>query len=153
MAARKPLSDLRSHLGYRLRMVSNAISRSFARVLEAEGVTVAEWVFLRVLHDAEGIAPSLLAERMGMTKGAISKLADRLTGKGLVDRSSNPEGKRGQTLALTPAARSLVPRLSDLADRNDARFFGTLGPEERRVLEHLLEKIAVEHELTTMPVD
>jgi DNA-binding MarR family transcriptional regulator len=85
-------------------------------------VTVAEWVFLRSLHDVDRIAPSLLAERMGMTRGAISKLADRLLGKALVERAASPDDGRAQVLALTPAGRALVPGLAEIADANDAAF-------------------------------
>jgi DNA-binding MarR family transcriptional regulator len=148
----KPISDIEAHLGYWLRTVSNAVSQSFARNVEAEGVTVAEWVFLRMLYDVESIAPSQLAERMGMTKGAISKLADRLVEKDLVSRDAKPDGKRGQTLMLKPAARELVPRLAELADRNDAMFFGGLSPEERGELERLLRLIARERGLSDIPV-
>jgi DNA-binding MarR family transcriptional regulator len=151
MTDRKPISDIHAHLGYWLRTVSNAVSQSFARAVEAEGVTVAEWVFLRMLYDVEGIAPSLLAERMRMTKGAISKLADRLVEKDLVERNANPDGVRGQTLTLKPSARALVPRLAELADTNDAAFFGTLAPEERSQLERLLRRIVAERELTEIP--
>lgn len=146
-------SNLHAHLGYWLRAVSNAVSQSFARAVEAEGVTVAEWVFLRVLHDEDGIAPSLLAERMAMTKGAISKLADRLAEKDLIVRDANPDSRRGQTLTLTPAARTLVPRLAELADRNDALFFGGLSADERGTLRHLLMKLAAERGLAGVPTD
>ncbi|MDM9647649.1 MarR family transcriptional regulator [Rhizobium sp. S163] len=146
------ISDIGAHLGYWLRTVSNAVSQSFALNVEAEGVTVAEWVFLRMLYDVESIAPSQLAERMGMTKGAISKLADRLVEKNLVSRDAKPDGKRGQTLMLKPAARELVPRLAELADRNDAMFFGGLSPEERGELERLLRLIARERGLSDIPV-
>lgn len=153
MPSDQPPSGLHVHLGYWLRTVSNTVSQSFARKLEAVEVTVAEWVFLRVLYDVEGLAPSLLAERMGMTKGAISKLADRLVEKKLVQRTPNPAGGRGQTLALTPAARALVPRLAALADRNDAGFFDALTAEERRQLEQLLRKLVAKHGLTNIPTD
>ncbi len=60
-------SNLEAHLGYWLRTVSNSVSRSFANSVEAEGVTVAEWVFLRVLYDIDGSSPTTLASQMGMT--------------------------------------------------------------------------------------
>ncbi|WP_200847776.1 MarR family winged helix-turn-helix transcriptional regulator [Rhizobium sp. 18055] len=151
MAGDGSVSDIEAHLGYWLRTVSNAVSQGFARSVEAEGVTVAEWVFLRMLYDVESIAPSQLAERMGMTKGAISKLADRLVEKDLVVREANADGRRGQTLMLKPAARQLVPRLAALADRNDATFFGALAPEERIQLERMLRRIARERELSDIP--
>ena len=149
----EPPSDLRAHLGYWLRTVSNAVSQSFARKVEAEGVTVAEWVLLRALYDVEPIAPSALAGRMGMTKGAISKLADRLVQKKLIARRADPNDGRGQTLALLPLGRDLVPRLAELADANDAAFFGALSPTERDRLQALLQKIAAVRGLTGHPID
>ncbi len=147
------LSDLHDHLGYWMRMVSNAVSQGFARKVEAEGVTVAEWVFLRMLHDVDAITPTELTGRMGMTKGAISKLADRLVGKALVERGEMARGQRGQMLALTSAGRRLVPRLATLADGNDADFFGVLTRPERAELDRLLRKIAAERSLNGIPTD
>lgn len=153
MLPKTPPSNLDSHLGYWLRMVSNAVSQSFARKVEREGVTVAEWVFMRALYDVERVAPSQLAEVMGMTKGAISKLADRLLEKSLIERQANPDDKRAHTLALKAAGQALVPRLAILADENDAQFFGALTPDEHRQLAQLLRKIAHERELTDVPID
>lgn len=134
-------------------MVSNAVSQSFARKVESAGVTVAEWVFLRALYDAGHVAPTQLAERMVMTKGAISKLADRLVAKSLVQRHANPDDKRAHTLTLTQAGRKLVPRLAALADKNDTEFFGSLTSDDRRRLMQLLRKIIREGELTAVPID
>src|SRR5471032_730570 len=92
-------SDLTAHLGYWLRYVSNHVSQAFARKVEAHGVTVAEWVLMRQLLDEQALAPSRLAERMGMTRGAITKLADRLIAKSLMVRAADPEDGRAQTLA------------------------------------------------------
>ncbi|MBG0793517.1 MarR family transcriptional regulator [Methylocystis sp. H62] len=149
----KPPSDLHHHLGYWLRAVSNAVSQNFARRVEKEGVTVAEWVFLRTLYDANRIAPSMLAERMGMTRGAISKLAERLDEKGLVEHEANPTDRRAQVLALTEAGRALVPALAAIADANDAAFFKMLAPDEQRALRALLMKIISERKLTKAPID
>ncbi|GAN77565.1 MarR family winged helix-turn-helix transcriptional regulator [Acidisphaera rubrifaciens] len=116
MAATPRPSDPHAHLGYWLRTVSNAVSHAFARKLDGAGVTVAEWVVLRTLHDLDPVGPSELAARMGMTKGAISKLADRLVGKELLVRAADPGDRRAHRLALTPAGRALVPRLADIAE-------------------------------------
>lgn len=146
-------ANLDTHLGYWLRMVSNAVSQSFARKVENEGVTVAEWVFLRALYDAEPVAPSLLAEKMGMTRGAISKLADRLVEKAMIERRPNRDDKRAHLVMLTDAGRALVPRLATLADENDAQFFGALSTDDRDSLAALLRAIAEDHGLAAPPVD
>lgn len=146
-----PISDLTDHTGYWLRMVSNAVSQDFARMVTAEGVTVAEWAFLRALFDADGTAPILLADRMGMTRGAISKLADRLEVKGLVARAES--GGRGQMLALTPQGRAIVPGLARLADENDVEYFGVLSSAEHATLDRILRSLARRRGLAGTPVD
>lgn len=144
-------SPLDAHLGFWLRMVSNAVSHSFARALEGEGVTVAEWVFLRTLYGAEHSPPSRVAETLGMTKGAITKLADRLIDKGLAARRADPEDGRAQLLSLTPRARRLVPKLAALADANDEAFFSSLKSSERAQLQRLLKKIVASRGITEIP--
>lgn len=134
-------------------MVSNAVSQSFARKVEAEGVTVAEWVFLRAMYDVKRISPTGLAGQLGMTKGAISKLADRLIEKAFVEREANPNDKRAQTLVLTQAGRALVPRLAALADENDTDFFGALSAGDRRRLDEILRRIAESRQLIRAPID
>jgi DNA-binding MarR family transcriptional regulator len=147
------VSALEDHLGYWLRTVSNAVSSNFARKLDAEDVTVAEWAFMRMLYGIDSLAPTALSERMGMTKGAISKLAERLIAKGLVARRSNADDKRAQTLALTQRAKALIPRLAKLADKNDAEFFGTLSAVERSGLVRIVRKLAEHHDLRSVPTD
>ena len=151
MSAR--ISDLDAHLGYWLRFVSNHVSQAFAGRLQGKGVTVAEWVAMRRLFGEGGVAPSLLADRIGMTRGAITKLADRLIDKELVIRRADPQDGRAQTLALTARGRALVPELAALADDNDTQFFRPLTVQERRVLRQLLERLVEQNELKVGPVD
>jgi DNA-binding MarR family transcriptional regulator len=146
-------SDLTAHLGYWLRYVSNHVSQAFARKVQARGVTVAEWVLMRQLLEEQAVAPSRLADRMGMTRGAISKLADRLIAKGMLVRVADPEDGRAQTLALKPAGRALVPVLAALADANDAEFFDHLAPEDRAALLRILRGIVEQRGLKSLPVD
>ncbi len=146
-------SALTDHLGFWLRQLSNHVSQSFARKLEAERVTVAEWVLMRVLHDEPSLAPSRAAEALGFTRGAITKLADRLIAKRLVVREGDPQDGRAQKLALTPEGRRLTPKLAALADENDAECFGWLADAERRTLHDILERGVARLALSTAPVD
>lgn len=146
------VSQLTDHTGYWLRMVSNAVSQEFARKVSAQGVTVAEWAFMRVLYDLEPTPPSALADGMGMTKGAISKLADRLVAKGLVERIDSRHDRRAHSLSLTKAGRANVPLLASLADRNDAEFFGVLTTSERDALDRILQSLAQRRGLNAIPV-
>ena len=147
------VTPLEAHIGYWLRFVSNHVSHAFSRKVEACGVTVAEWVLMRGLFECDGAAPSELAERLGMTRGAISKLIDRLVGKGLVDRTVESGDRRFHSVALTKAGKKLVPELAALADRNDEEFFNGLGARERETLMRLMKEIVRTHGLKEVPTD
>jgi DNA-binding MarR family transcriptional regulator len=149
---RAGVSPLESHLGYWLRFVSNQVSQAFSDKLKAHDVSVAEWVMLRELYDGDR-APSLLAERTGMTRGAITKIADRLIAKLLVARTASVDDGRSQLLALTRQGRALLPKLAAIADRNDAEFFDHLAPKERAVIEAAMKSIVQRLDLKALPVD
>jgi DNA-binding MarR family transcriptional regulator len=151
--ARRAVSTIETHLGYWLRYVSNHVSHAFRLKLEGRGVTVAEWVVLRELFDRDAASPSEIADRLGMTRGAISKLADRLEHKSLATRSADKNDRRFQTLSLTAAGRTLVPGLAELADLNDEEFFGHLSASERRRLERTMKDIVGRRALKAVPVE
>lgn len=151
--ATPPVTDLTSHIGFWLRMVSNHVSHAFAAKLADKGVTVAEWSLLRTLFGREPMPPSRIAEEMGMTRGAISKLADRLIAKSLLIRAASPDDGRAQTLTLTASGVDLVPDLAALADRNDAEFFDCLSTEEHALLEQLLKNLAERRRMTAFPTE
>lgn len=149
----KSTSTLYDHTGYWLRYVSNHVSHAFARKVEAQGVTVAEWVLLRQMFGAGAANPSQLAADVGMTRGAVSKLVERLCRKKLAERSASDGDRRYQTVDLTTAGNRLVPVLARLADENDREFFGHLKPAEKAKLVDLLQDIVRRHGWKDLPVD
>jgi DNA-binding MarR family transcriptional regulator len=153
MLRTRAASDLTSHLGYWLRHVSNHVSYAFARKLESRDVTVAEWVVMRELYGEAALAPSRLADKLRLTRGAISKLAERLIAKRLVMRAPDLSDGRAHTLALSTKGRSLIPQLAALADQNDAEFFDHLTVAERSTVERVLKEIVKIRGLNSIPVD
>lgn len=147
------VSPLTRHLGFWLRMVSNHVSYAFAAKVATRGVTVAEWVVMRSLYGKDPTPPSRVAAEIGMTRSAITKLADRLIAKSLVVRRSSAEDGRWQTLALTKRGKELVPELAELADRNDAEFFDLLSVDERKRLERTLKRLVESSQMTAVPID
>ncbi len=135
-----------------MRFVSNHVSHAFSQKLENHGVTVAEWVVLRELYTVESTAPSDLAKNLSLTRGAISKLIDRLEAKSLVTRTFDETDRRFQSVALASAGRSLVSELARLADPNDDEFFGHLSERQHRELLNLLRGMVQRHELKGKPV-
>ncbi|WP_433973915.1 MarR family winged helix-turn-helix transcriptional regulator [Tunturiibacter lichenicola] len=151
--AQPAVSELRSHIGFWLRFVSNHVSHAFSRKLLDSGVTAAEWVILREIFDTDEIPPSALAEQTGLTRGAISKLIERLVVKKLVSRKEGSDDRRYQRIALSPAGRRLVPTLATLADQNDREFFKPLTGKERQALVATLKKLVHAHDLHKLPTE
>ncbi|ESQ90564.1 MarR family transcriptional regulator [Asticcacaulis sp. AC460] len=153
MSDRSEISPLTAHLGYWLRFVSNHVSHAFAKKVEAVGVTVAEWVVLRELLESGPMSPSALANHLGLTRGAVTKLADRLIAKGMIGRAFRIDDRRYQTLEIHQKGRDLVPQLAALADRNEAEFFGHMTDDERRILGRTLRDLVRHHNLKTIPTE
>lgn len=121
--------------------------------VEAHGVTVAEWVLMREMLESDATNPSQLAAKVGMTRGAVSKLIERLCQKNLAVRMSSDIDRRFQTVDLTATGKRLVPVLANLADENDQEFFGHLQPAEKAKFVSLLQDIVRHHGWKDLPIE
>ncbi len=144
-------SPLEAHLGFWLRFVSNHVSARFQQQLEAQGVSVTEWVALRTLWAKGDCSHADLIQALSMTKGATSKVVSRLEEKGMAGRQFTRGSIRDQAIVLTAAGRALVPLLAGLADANDQHFFGHLGPQQRQELIGTLQALVQHHDLKSTP--
>lgn len=147
------ISNLQSHLGFWLRFVSNHVSDSFREKVEALGVSVSEWVVLRELLDQGEASPSALVEKIGMTKGGLSKLLVRLEGKQLLQRYVRDDDRRHHLVVLTEAGRRLVIRLAAVADANDEAFFGHLPLIEQQHLIEAMKSLVRHHNWQDWPIE
>ncbi len=145
------LSRLEDHLGFWMRCASNRVSGAFAERLERHGVTPAQWVALRVLHDRPACTLQELAAAVGVDEGATSRMAVRLARRGWLGRAAVPGDRRAVHLSLTEAGRRLVPKLAREADRNDAAFFGVLSHADRKTLLRLVRSVLEKNGWTGAP--
>jgi DNA-binding MarR family transcriptional regulator len=148
-----PAPKLESHLGYWLRRVSNAVSGAFARALQEKQTSVAEWVLLRELHERGQTAPGELADSLGLTRGAVSKIVDKLDAKGWIQTEAKEGDSRFRLLSLTRAGRRSLPVLAEIADQNDARYFDCLSAREKSTLRELLIKLADHNHIHDVPTE
>lgn len=146
-------SSLDAHLGFWLRFVSNQVSSRFQVLLETQECSVTDWVALRTLFDRPETSHTDLIQRLGMTKGATSKVVRRLEERGLVKRELAEGSARAQQLELTPKGRALVPRLAALADENELHFFGHLAARERKALMDAFRALVKHHGLLSPPLN
>jgi DNA-binding MarR family transcriptional regulator len=146
-------ADLELHLGYWLRRVSNHVSGDFARALQAKRTSVAEWVVLCRVQDRPAITPGELAEALALTRGAVSKIIDKLEAKNWIAGSTRPDDHRVRLFSLTRRGSRILPELAEIADRNDRRFFDALEAGERASLRRLLSKLVDRHQIGAVPIE
>lgn len=134
------LSQLEDHIGYWLRCLSNFVSSSFETKLKKYGISVAQWVVLRIIYDYDGISLQRVADIASVDKSTISRIVEKLVKAGLLFAK---EGKNRRTIALSLSQEGihLVPILAAEADKNDHAFFGTLSMEEKKDLLKMIHRI------------
>ena len=94
-----------------------------------------------------------MAAAMDVVGNPSSVHAEGRAAKALIERAENPDDKRAHSLALSRAGRALVPYLADLADKNDAEFFGVLSDMERQLLRKILQGLVLRHDLGKLALD
>lgn len=149
---RVALSRLDAHVGYWLRRVSSQFEHTLNRRLEYKGVTLTEWIVLRELYE-EDLSPSILAERIGLTRGAVSKLARKLEGSLMLTQQPSVENGRAQVLSLTGGGRAVVSVFAVILDETDEEFFGHLTPDTRALIVANLREIIRRRGLGASPAD
>ncbi len=120
-----------------------AVSR---RVTEPEaaqaGITGAQWNALSALVDGPATVP-MIAERLGVTRQAIQRIADELVVAHLVERRPNPRHARSPLHLITPEGQRRLDRLTVSA----------LGPRARAVAEVTTEQLVSARETLRAVID
>ena len=148
----RPPSPLEAHLAYWLHYVGNRVFHSLRRRAQACGVTAAESVLLRKLHEYEnGVMPIRLASRLGLSRGYVSRLSRRLEAKGLIHREKSLLDRRTLTLTLTELGRAHLPTLARAADKTNALYFTGAGEAAHETLERVMKWIVYRGRFRLIP--
>jgi DNA-binding MarR family transcriptional regulator len=97
-------------------------------VLKPYGLTTTQYNVLRILRGAgsEGLPCGAIAERMLTRDSDITRLLDRLTTMGLVERGRLERDRRVVTVRLTETGRELLTRLDPVVRQLHQDLLGHL---------------------------
>jgi DNA-binding MarR family transcriptional regulator len=96
---------------------------------------------LHYLHGEDDVSVKALGETLGLSLAAVSRAADELVQRGLVDRTEDPIDRRMKRLRLTDKGHDLVQKMRELRMAGFEQFVATLGAKERTQLVKALEPI------------
>ena len=97
-----------------------------ASLLQERGLTVAQFEVLSSLASAHCGNQQELADRLGMTKGNLVGLIDRLSERGWVEREQVPGDRRVNRIRITEAGKT---------------FIHAVLPEQAKVVEAMLSAL------------
>jgi DNA-binding MarR family transcriptional regulator len=111
------------------------------RLLRPLNVSAAGGLVLGLLRDHGPTSPSVLSERLIVTRATVTGVLDSLERRGFVNRSANPSDRRGQIAEITPAGLVVLQELRTLVHRRERAWVGALTEAELRTYIGLLHRI------------
>jgi len=88
-------------------------------------VSAAQWIVVLLVGQSAASSATGLCEMLGYDPGAMTRLLDRLEGKGIVRRVRSPEDRRTIQLELTDSGKTLYPKIiSAMVDVNNSLLQG-----------------------------
>lgn len=83
--------------------------RAEAIVMKETGISLGLFMVLSVLHaHSAPVSQQAIADRLGLTKGTVSKLLESARRAGYAETSLSPTSKRERAVTLAPAGRAVV---------------------------------------------
>ena len=129
-------------LPYRLSVVTNRISRAFARRYSAEfGISIPEWRVVAVVGSFAPLSSNEICRLTEMDKAKVSRAVTRLVAAGLLKRGSDAADQRLIRLAFTRKGRQVYEAIVPRALALEAELTAALEPGERETLERALAKL------------
>jgi DNA-binding MarR family transcriptional regulator len=133
---------LEHFLPYRLSVLTNTMSRAFARRYgQRFGLSIPEWRVMAVLGRFAPLSANEVAERTAMDKVRVSRAVARLMKAGLIDRATDSDDRRRSALKLSRAGRRMHEGIIPMARQIEAALLARLSPAERNALDELVAKL------------
>jgi DNA-binding MarR family transcriptional regulator len=128
-------------LGYLLYRVATVLRPEVSAVLGPLGLTLPEFVCLRVLSMFPGMSSAELSRHAGVTPQAMNTVLRKLEDVGAVARPSSVSSGRALPANLTGQGRTLLKRAEGAVRGADARILSKLTNTPQREFKRMLEKL------------
>ena len=101
---------------------------------------------LRRAGEPYRLSPTELYNSLLISSGAMTNRIDRLEQIGLVERTPDPDDRRGVSVGLTPEGKKLIDVAVEQHYANERRLLRGLSVDERDALSQLLRKLLADCE-------
>jgi DNA-binding MarR family transcriptional regulator len=124
---------------------ADALAQEAEQLIKTAGLTGAQYNVLRILRGAEpeGLACSVIGDRMISHDPDMTRLLDRMERHGLITRERQTDDRRVVKARITPRALSLLKTLDQPVRDLHKRQFRHMPATRLKVLSDLLEEARV----------
>ncbi|MDP7702890.1 MULTISPECIES: MarR family winged helix-turn-helix transcriptional regulator [unclassified Mycobacterium] len=128
-------------LGYLLYRVTTLLRPEVAAALSPLGLTLPEFVCLRILSLRPGLSSAELARGAGVTPQAMNTVLRKLEDLGVVSRPASVSSGRALPASLTSQGQELLQRAEAVVRTADAHILCRLSDAEQREFKNMLVKL------------
>tara|TARA_B100001939_G_scaffold301173_1_gene277576 strand:- start:467 stop:988 length:522 start_codon:yes stop_codon:yes gene_type:complete len=130
-----------NYLLYLLARVSFLVSNDFHTQIKKQKVSVPTWRVLATLRDRDQLTIGELCDYVMMQQSTLTKVIDRMTEDGLVDRRFSEEDRRKVFVAITAKGRALVEDLIPRALAHEKRVLREYSKKEQDTLKDMMKAL------------
>jgi DNA-binding MarR family transcriptional regulator len=128
------------NLGYRIKLLSQLLTRKFTDKLEPFGLTPFHWLVLCCLWQEDGLPTSSIGEKLQQVGGTLTGVLDRMEERGLVRRERDAHDRRIWRIWLTDAGKELEKVLPPLAAELREETMRGISATDRELFSQLLNR-------------
>ncbi|MEJ2006790.1 MAG: MarR family transcriptional regulator [Acidobacteriota bacterium] len=130
-------------IGALLRVPAQSIHRRIIKELNKAGFHELRLPHIAVLQfpGPDGVRPTTLAERAGISKQAMNQLLGSLEEYGYLVRSDSPNGGRARVVRFTKRGRAAYSKIYDILRDVEREWSTELGPRRFAQLKALLIEV------------
>lgn len=112
-----------------LRRLNVSVNMAFLPMLRDKGLTPPELLILLKVSKSNFFRPTELSKQIGIPGSTFTGIVDRLVNRGLLQRETDPDDRRGVIVRGTPELTEIMGEISQGSEAILAELFREIPPE------------------------
>jgi len=138
---KKAAASAHANVPYRIKILSQLLTRRLQRRLEPFDLTPTHFLVLRCLWKQDGLAISAIGKKVQQVGGTMTGVIDRMEERGLIVRERDKEDRRVWRARLTEKGKELNGRLPAVAASAREQLLSGISDKELELFADVLDRI------------
>ena len=135
-------------VGYLVALSHRTLLKNLEARLQRFDLTASQWAPLLAIAHGRCNTVAGCARETGIDAGAMTRMLDRLEGKGLVSRQRSAEDRRVVNVALTPAGKKIATEIPPVISNVLNQHLRGFSQHEFQLIKDLLQRFLANGEMS-----